>query len=118
MAIILEAQHYAKQMSTKYYILLLIFSILLFAAGWLFWPKKKHITFQEAVKSIASKKTLPTLPKPAKSKELKILSAQYGAKDKWLDVTEQLQKKSRKTNSLFMPLTISLEILFLDTPNI
>ena len=52
-----------------------------------------HITFQEAVKDIASKKTLPTLAEPARPKELKIISARYGAKDKWLDVTEHLQKK-------------------------
>ncbi len=83
------------------FLFLLLFLILLSVAGWSFWPKKKHITFQEVVKSIASKKTLPTLPKPAKPKGLKILSAQYGAKDKWLDVTEQLQKKIHE-NRLFI----------------
>ena len=72
---------------------MLLFLMLFFVAGWPFWPKEKHVTFQEAVRSIASKKALPTLPEPAKPKELKVISAEYGAKDKWLDVTEQLQKK-------------------------
>ena len=71
----------------------LIVLIMLFVVGWSFWPKKKHVTFQEAVKDIASKKTLPALPKPARPKELKIISAQYGVKDQWLDITEKLQKK-------------------------
>lgn len=75
------------------FLFLLLFLIILFVAGWSFWPKKEYVTFKEAVKSIASKKTLPALMKPVKPKELKIISAQYGAKDQWLDVTEQLRKK-------------------------
>ncbi len=74
-------------------LLLPLLIILLFVAGWSFWPKKKYVTFQDAVKGIASKKPLPTLPEPKKPKELRIISAQYGAKDQWLDITEQLQKK-------------------------
>ena len=77
----------------RQFLLLLLFLIILFVVGWSFWPKKKYITFQESVKDIASKKTLPALPKPVKPKELKILSAQYGVKDQWLDVTEKLQEK-------------------------
>lgn len=72
---------------------LLISFIVLFVAGWSFWPKKEYMTFQDSVKDIASKKTLPALPKPIKPKELKIISAKYGVKDKWLDVTEKLRNK-------------------------
>ena len=80
-------------------LLLLIFISLVFLVNWSFWPKKKHLTVQEAIKQIGSQKSLPALPKPAKPKELKIISAQYGAKDQWLDVTEQLQS-NLKDNQL------------------
>ena len=77
----------------RMFLFVILFLIVAFVAGWSFWPGKKYVTFEEEVKSIASKKTLPTLPEPAKPKELIIISAQYGAKDQWLDVTEQIQKK-------------------------
>ena len=48
-------------------------------------------TFQELVKEIASEKSLPHLPKQEQVKQLKIISARYGAKDQWLDITEELQ---------------------------
>lgn len=75
------------------FVLLPLLMILPCIVGLSFWPKKKYPKFQDTVKSIASKKPLPTLPEPIKPKELRIISAQYGAKDKWLDVTGQLQKK-------------------------
>jgi len=76
----------------RQFLFLLLFLIIVFVAGGRFWSKKKYVTFREAVKSIASEKNIPALPEPIKLKELKIVSARYGAKDQWLDVTEHLQK--------------------------
>ncbi|MHC4132491.1 MAG: serine hydrolase [Planctomycetota bacterium] len=78
------------------FLLVLLLGIFLFVAGLSLWPKKEYITyvtFESAVESIASKKSLPPLPEPVKPKDLKIVSAQYGAKDQWFDVTKQLQDK-------------------------
>ncbi len=94
-------------------LLLLLLMILLFVAGWSFWPKKKYATFQDVVKSIASKKPLPPISEPQKPKELKIICAQYGAKDQWLDVTEQLQKKTRENQlSIYASNNIAGDPLF------
>ena len=75
------------------FLLLPLLIIFLFVAGLSFWSKNKYVTFHDAVKSIASTKPLPALPKATKPKELRIISAQYGAKDQWLNVTKQLQEK-------------------------
>ena len=74
-------------------VFLSIICIGLFAAGKLFGSKEKYVTFQDAVKRIASEKPLPTLAEPAKPNELRIILAEYGAKDQWLDVTEKVQQK-------------------------
>jgi hypothetical protein len=60
-------------------LLLLLMMLVLVTGSWL-WPKKKYATLQEAVKSIAAKKTLPVLPGPTKPKDLRIITARYGTK--------------------------------------
>ena len=93
--------------------LLLAFFIMLLIAGWSLWPKKKCITFQDSVKDIASKKTLPASPKPAKPEELKIISAKYGAKDQWLNVTKKLRNKVNENQlSLYSSNNIAGDPLF------
>jgi hypothetical protein len=71
----------------------LLFSISLLIVGFSLWPKKDYVTFREAVESIASKKNLAVLPEPEDAKELTIISAHYGAKERWIDVTEQVRKQ-------------------------
>ncbi len=71
----------------------LLFSISLLVVGFSLWPEKEYMTFREAVKSVGSKKNLAVLPEPQEPKELAIVSAQYGAKDRWIDVTEQVRKQ-------------------------
>ncbi|MHC4621588.1 MAG: hypothetical protein ACYTEQ_27925 [Planctomycetota bacterium] len=61
-------------------LLLPLLIMLPFVAGFWLWPKKKYVTLQEAVKSIAAKRILPALPGPTKPKDLRIISARYGAK--------------------------------------
>lgn len=53
--------------------------------------KKKYPTMQDTVEQIATKKGMKELPKRPVPKELKILSAEYGIQDQWLDVTTLLQ---------------------------
>jgi len=72
------------------------FLALVFCApAWASSTEKEYVTFQEGVKKIARGKTLPALPKPVQAKRLKIISARYGAKNRWLDITERLRKHIR-----------------------
>ena len=95
------------------FLLLPLLIIFLFVAGLSFWSKNKYVTFHDAVKSIASTKPLPALPKATKPKELRIISAQYGAKDQWLNVTKQLQEKiHEKQLSIYASNNIAGDPLF------
>ena len=64
--------------------------------SWSFLSERKYITFQDSVKDIVSKKTLPALPKQEKITQLKIVSARYGINNHWLDVTENMQNKVKE----------------------
>jgi uncharacterized iron-regulated membrane protein len=61
-------------------LLLPLLIMMPFVAGFWLWPKKKYVTLREAVKRIAAKKTVPAVLGPTKPKDLRIISARYGAK--------------------------------------
>ncbi|AQT66875.1 hypothetical protein STSP2_00013 [Anaerohalosphaera lusitana] len=53
----------------------------------------EYRTFNDSIESIAEGKGLPTPPKPVEPEKLEIVSAKYGAEDKWLDVTDELRSR-------------------------
>ena len=52
--------------------------------------KNTYPEFNDMVQQVVSDKTLPPLPDSFRPKELKILSARYGAEDQWVDVTQKV----------------------------